>query len=88
MHVRPGHAAGFESLLKDVNAHADRNLETRPVLVSQAVEGERGDIYYIGFLRNSLGGMDQEPTLKDILGEEGLAKFEKSIAESTAYGGF
>jgi hypothetical protein len=84
VHVRPGHAADFESLLKDVNAHADRNPETRPVLVSQVVEGERGGIYYISFLRNSLGGMDKEPTLKDILGEEGLAKFERSIAESTA----
>jgi hypothetical protein len=28
--------------------------------------------------------MDKEPTLKDILGAEGLAKFEKNIAESAA----
>jgi hypothetical protein len=80
--VRPGHAADFEALLKDVNAHAEGNPETRPVLISQVIEGERGDIYYISFLRNSLAGMDKEPTLKDILGEEGLAKFEKHIAET------
>ena len=80
--VRPGHVADFEALLKDVNVHADRNPETRPVLISQVIEGDRGDIYYISFLRNSLAGMDKEPTLKDILGEEGLAKFEKNIAET------
>ena len=82
--VRPGHLSEFEALLKDVNAHADRNPDTRPVLVSQLVEGGQGDVYYISFLRSSLGGMDKEPTLKDILGEEGLAKFEKGIGETAA----
>jgi hypothetical protein len=82
--VRPGHLSEFEALLKDVNGHADRNPDTRPVLVSQLVEGGQGANYYISFLRSSLGGMDKEPTLKDILGEEGLAKFEKSIAETEA----
>jgi hypothetical protein len=82
--VRPGHLSEFEALLKDVNAHADRNPDTRPVLVSQLVEGGQGDVYYITFLRSSLGGMDKEPTLKDILGEEGLAKFEKGIGETAA----
>jgi hypothetical protein len=82
--VRPGHLSEFEALLKDVNAHADRNPDTRPVLVSQLVEGGEGDVYYISFLRSSLGGMDKEPTLKDILGEEGLAKFEKGIGETAA----
>jgi hypothetical protein len=82
VHVRPGHLNDFEALLKDINAHADRNPDTRPVLVSQVVEGGQGDTYYISFLRSSLGGMDKEPTLKDILGEEGLAKFAKGIAET------
>jgi hypothetical protein len=84
VHVRPGHLGDFEALLKDVNAHADRNPDTRPVLISQLVEGGQGDTFYISFLRSSLAGMDKEPTLKDILGEEGLAKFEKSIAETAA----
>jgi hypothetical protein len=84
VHVRPGHLGDFEALLKDVNAHADRNPDTRPVLISQLVEGGQGDTYYISFLRSSLGGMDKEPTLKDILGEEGLAKFEKGIGETAA----
>jgi hypothetical protein len=84
VHVRPGHLGEFEALLKDVNAHADRNPDTRPVLISQLVEGGQGDTYYISFLRSSLGGMDKEPTLKDILGEEGLAKFEKGIGETAA----
>jgi hypothetical protein len=80
--VRPGHLSEFEALLKEVNAHADRNPDTRPVLVSQLAEGGQGDVYYISFLRSSLGAMDKEPTLKDILGEEGLAKFEKGIGET------
>jgi hypothetical protein len=82
--VRPGHVADFEALLKDVNAHADRNPDTRPVLISQVVEGSHGDMFYITFLRGSLAGMDKEPTLKDILGEEGLAKFAKGIGETAA----
>ena len=82
--VRPGHHADFEALLKDINAHADRNSDTRPVFVSEVVEGEQADTFQISFLRNSLGGMDKEPTLKDILGEEGLAKFEKTIGETEA----
>jgi hypothetical protein len=84
VHVRPGHLADFEALLKDVNTHANSNPETRPVLISQLVEGGQGDTFYISFLRSSLAGMDKEPTLKDILGAEGLAKFEKNIAESAA----
>jgi hypothetical protein len=80
--VRPGHLSEFEALLKEVNAHADRNPDTRPVLVSQLAEGGQGDVYYISFLRSSLGAMDKEPTLKDILGEEGLAKLEKGIGET------
>ena len=80
--VRPGHASDFEALVKEVNAHADRSPDTRPVLISQVAEGGQGNTYYISFLRSSLGGMDKEPTLRDLLGDEGLAKFEKSIADT------
>jgi hypothetical protein len=81
LRVRAGHVADFETLIKEVNAHADRNTNTQPVLVSQAIEGERGDTFYITFLRSSLGGFDKNVTLAEILGPEGLAKFEKTVAE-------
>jgi hypothetical protein len=55
---------------------------TRPVLVSQVIEGENDGAYYITFLRKSLGGFDNEVILKDILGDEGMGKFEKTMADT------
>jgi quinol monooxygenase YgiN len=83
VHTRPGHGGEFEALLKEVNAKAEHTANTQTLLVSQVVEGGE-DTYYLTFLRSSLGGFDKNPTLMDILGEEGLAKFEKRIAESVA----
>ena len=83
VHTRPGHGGDFERLLKEVNAKAEHTANTQPLLVSQVAEGGE-DAYYLTFLRSSLGGFDKNPTLMDILGEEGLAKFEKTIAESVA----
>ena len=81
IHVRPGHDAEFEAQLKEINAHADKMPNTHPVLVSQAVDGENSGAYYITFLRKSLGGFDQDVMLSDILGKEGMAKLEKTMAE-------
>jgi hypothetical protein len=81
IHLRPGRAQEFESMLKDINAHADKMPNTQPVFVSQAVEGANDGAYYISFLRKSLGGFDNDVMLKDILGEEGMAKFTKTMAE-------
>ena len=79
--VRPGHQSEFEAAIKDINAHADKMPNTRPVLVSQAVEGANDGAYYITFLRKSLGDFDSDVMLKDILGEEGMAKLMKTMAE-------
>lgn len=84
VHIRPGRAADFEALMKEVNSRADQNPQTQPVLVSQVIEGGHGDTFYITFFRRSLGGFDQNPTLHEIMGDEGLAKFEKTIAEAAA----
>lgn len=81
VHVRAGHVSDFENLLKEVNSAADRNPNAQPVLVSQTIEGGHGDAFYITFFRTSLGGFDHNPTLADILGKEGMAKFEKTIGE-------
>ena len=89
--VRPGHSAEFESQIKEINARADKMPNTQPVLVSQVIEGENNGAYYITFLRKSLGGFDNGAMLKDILGEEGMVKFEKTMSdveqrsESTLY---
>lgn len=79
--VRPGHASEFEAMIKGINARADKMPDTQPVLVSQVVEGENDGAYYITFLRKSLAGFDKEVMLPDILGKEGMEKFEKSMAD-------
>jgi hypothetical protein len=80
--VRPGHAAQFEAQIKEINTHADKMPNTQPVLVSQVIEGENNGAYYISFLRKSLGDFEKDVMLKDILGDEGMAKFEKTMADT------
>ena len=82
VHVRSGHQMEFEALLKDTKVAAEKMANTQPVLVSQAVEGNKGLVYYITTFRSSLGGFDNNPTTKDILGEEGYKKFLQVNAEA------
>lgn len=82
--VLPGHDAEFEALVKEVNAKADKVADAKPVLVSQVAEGGEGNTYYITFLRPSLAGFDKEIMLKDFMGEEGMAKLAKTIADTEA----
>jgi hypothetical protein len=81
VHVRSGHIADFEALLKETKAAGEKNPDTQPVLVSQVIEGTKGTTLYVTTLRSSLGGFDKNPTLPDILGEEGYKKFLKANAE-------
>jgi len=82
VHVRPGHGPDFEALLKDIKTAEEQNPNTQPVLVSQVVEGGKGSIFYITGLRTEMGGFDKNPTLHDILGEEGYKKFLQISADS------
>jgi hypothetical protein len=82
VHVRSGHQMDFEALLKDAKAAGEKNADTRPVFVSQAVEGNKGLVYYITTFRSSLGGFDSNPSTRDILGEEGYKKFLQVNAEA------
>jgi hypothetical protein len=84
IHVRPGRTAEFENMMKEINARADNYDNAQPVLVSEVVEGGRGDTFYISFFRGSLGGFDRNPSLEDIVGKEGLAKIDKTFGEITA----
>ncbi len=82
VHVRPGHIADFEALLKESKEAGEKAANTQPLFVSQAIEGSKGTTFYVSSLRSSLGGFDKNPTIRDILGEEGYKKFLQVNAES------
>ena len=91
VHIKPGHVPEFEALLKEVKEAGEKNAEFQPLLISQVVEGSKGSTFYVSTLRSSMGGFDHNPTLREILGEEGFKKFQQisadsvEIAESTLY---
>jgi len=91
VHIRSGHIDEFEALLKNMKEAGEKNPDTQPVFVSQVIEGGKGTIFYVSTLRSSMGGFDHNPTMKEILGEDGYKKFQQinadavEIAESTLY---
>jgi hypothetical protein len=88
VHVRSGHQMEFEAWLKDAKVAGEKMANTQPVLVSQAVEGNKGLVYYITTFRSSLGGFDNNPSTKDIMGEEGYKKFLQMNAEAVTEADF
>jgi hypothetical protein len=82
VHVRPGRIADFEAYLKEAKELAEKNANAAPLFVTQVVEGSKGTTFYVTSLRNSMGGFDKNPTLRDILGEEGYKKFLQMNAEA------
>ncbi len=82
VHVRPGHISDFEALLKEAKEAGEKAANTSPLFVSQVIEGSKGTTFYVTSLRSSLGGFDKNPTIRDILGEEGYKKFLQVNAES------
>lgn len=82
VHIRPGHVPEFEAFLKEIKEASEKNANTQPLFVSQVVEGTKGATFYVSSLRTSLGGYDNNPTLPDILGEEGFKKFQHVNAEA------
>jgi hypothetical protein len=91
VHIRPGHVPDFEALSKEMKEAAEKNPNTQTVFVSQVIEGSKGATFYVSTLRSSMGGFDHNPTLREILGDEGLRKFQQinadavETAESTVY---
>ena len=81
VHVRPGQVAVFEALLKDLKTAREKTSPPQTTLVSQAVAGQEGTVFYVTALQNSMAGFDAIPTPQQILGEEGYAKFLKTSAE-------
>jgi hypothetical protein len=82
VHVRPGHLTDFEGLLKEAKAAAEKAPNTQGVFVSQVIEGNKGTTFYVTSLRSSIGGFDKNPTIHDILGDEGYKKFLQVNAEA------
>jgi hypothetical protein len=91
VHIRPGHVPEFEALSKEMKEAGEKNPDAPPVFVSQVVEGGKGATFYVSTLRSSMAGFDHNPTLRDILGEEGFKKFQQinadalETSESTLY---
>jgi hypothetical protein len=91
VHIRPGHVPDFEALSKEMKEAGEKNPDTQPVFVSQVIEGGKGATFYVSTLRSSMAGFDHNPTLREILGEEGFKKYQQinadavETAESTLY---
>jgi hypothetical protein len=82
VHIRPGHITDFEALSKEMKEAGEKNPDTQPVFVSQVIEGGNGTTFYVSSLRSSLAGFDHNPTLREILGEEGFKKFQQISADA------
>lgn len=82
VHVRPGRVAEFEGLLKEAKAAGEQNANTQPLLVSQVIEGGRGTTFYVTSLRSGLGGFDNNPTMREVLGDDGYKKFLQVSADT------
>jgi hypothetical protein len=85
VHIRTGHVPEFEALLKESKEAGEKAANAQPLFVSQVVEGTKGATFYVTSLRTSLGGFDNNPTIRDILGEEGFKKFQQVNAESVEH---
>jgi hypothetical protein len=84
VHVRPGQTDAYEALLKDLKAAREKASPPITTLVSQAVAGQEGTVYYLTTLQDSMAGFDALPSMQKLLGDEGYAKFLKTNAETTA----
>jgi len=84
VHVRPGQVAAFEDLLKEVKAAREKASQPQDVLVSQAMAGQEGTVFYVTTLQSSLAGLDKFPTIQQVLGDEAYASYLKKIADTVA----
>lgn len=81
VHVKPGHGPEFEALLKEIKEAGEKSDKAMPLLISQSSEGGRGTTYYVTSLRTGLAGFDNNPTGKEILGEELYKKYLQGISD-------
>lgn len=84
VHVKPGESLNFEAVVRDLKAARERENPSQTTLVSQAVAGERGTVYYFATLESSMGGYDGITPTSQLLGEEGYRRFLSAAAETVA----
>jgi hypothetical protein len=84
VHVRPGEVATYEAMMKDLKAAREKASPPLTVLVSQAVAGQEGTVFYVTTLQSSLAGFDGIPSMQKTLGDEGYAKFLKANADAVS----
>jgi len=82
--VRPGHDAEFEAELKEINAAAQKSNMAGMRWTSQVVAGGNPGTYHIARLMTSLDELDHAPSMRSMLGDEGLEKFQKVNADTVA----
>jgi len=68
--------------MRDVKEAVQKNPDTQSLFISQVIEGAKGATFYVSSLRSSMAGFDHNPTLRDILGDEGLKKFQQINADA------
>jgi hypothetical protein len=78
--VRPGMGLKVEEQIRALKAANERAKIT--MLVSQAVTGQTGTIYYITWLRKSLAELDGAPPMAQLLGEDAYGAFLKAASET------
>ena len=81
VHVKPGQVAAFEALLKEMKSAREKASPPLTALVSQVVAGQEGTVFYVTTLQNSLSGFDKVPTTQQLLGDDGYAKYLKTVAD-------
>jgi len=81
VHVRPGHEAEFEAELKELNAAAQKANMAGMRWTSQVTAGGSPFTYHITRLLTSLDELDHAPSMRAMLGDEGVQKLQKSNAE-------
>jgi hypothetical protein len=82
VHVRPGQGSKAEEQFRAVKAANEKAAAKVTVLVSQAVAGQAGGVFYVTTLRKSLAEIDRATPLPQLLGEDGFRKFQEAVSES------
>lgn len=82
--VRPGHETEFEAELKEINAAAQKSNMAGMRWTLQVVAGGSPGTYHITRLMTSLDELDHAPSMRAMLGDEGLEKFQKVNADTVA----
>lgn len=84
VHIRPGQVGAFEAILKDIKAAREKANPPQTTLVSQAVAGQEGTVFYVTSVQSSLAGYDGIPSIQKLLGDEAYDKYLKSIGETVS----